>query len=37
MRHTGRCTCGAVHYEVDGPFAGITRANGLLELVEFPK
>ena len=21
MRHTGRCYCGAVHYEVDGPFA----------------
>ena len=21
MRHTGRCDCGAVHYDVDGPFA----------------
>lgn len=21
MRHTGRCYCGAVHYDVDGPFA----------------
>ncbi len=37
MTLTGQCYCGAVHYEVDGPFAGIARANRLPEFVEFPK